>query len=165
MSRVAITKVNDKSTSLPIFDEIARRFEAVKRRAFEFFEQRDRQAGHDLEDWLKAERELLGWPATELDEKNGIYELQIALPGFQSKDVEVTVTPKEIIVHAAAEHDKETKKGNVLWTEFGANDVYRCLETPKPVDVDKVTARLENGLLRIHAPEMTNPEAIPAKAA
>ena len=165
MSRVAITKVNDKSTSVPIFDEMARRFEAVKRRAFEFFEQRDRQAGHDLEDWLKAERELLGWPATELDEKNGIYELQIALPGFESKDVEVTVTPKEIIVHAAAEHDKETKKGNVLWTEFGASDVYRCFETPKPVEVDKVTARLENGLLRIHAPEITNPEAIPAKAA
>jgi len=165
MSRVAITKVNDKSTSLPIFDEIARRFEAVKRRAFEFFEQRDRQAGHDLEDWLKAERELLGWPATELDEKNGIYELQIALPGFESKDVEVTVTPKEIIVHAAAEHDKETTKGNVLWSELGASDVYRCFETPKSVDVDKVTARLENGLLRIHAPEMTNPEAIPAKAA
>ena len=32
--------------------------EQVRRRAFELYEQRGREDGHDLEDWLQAESEL-----------------------------------------------------------------------------------------------------------
>lgn len=34
--------------------------EAVARRAYELFEQRGREPGHELEDWLAAEAELAG---------------------------------------------------------------------------------------------------------
>ena len=33
--------------------------EQVRRRAFELYEQRGREDGHDLEDWLQAEAELV----------------------------------------------------------------------------------------------------------
>jgi hypothetical protein len=33
--------------------------EQVRRRAFELYEQRGREDGHDLEDWLQAESELV----------------------------------------------------------------------------------------------------------
>jgi Protein of unknown function (DUF2934) len=32
----------------------------IARRAYELYERRGRQEGHDLEDWLEAEREVLG---------------------------------------------------------------------------------------------------------
>jgi hypothetical protein len=32
--------------------------DAVARRAFELYEQRGRENGHDMDDWLRAEREL-----------------------------------------------------------------------------------------------------------
>jgi hypothetical protein len=54
--------------SLPILGEIAKRFEHVRRRAFELFEKRRCEVGHALEDWLKAEHELLGWPVAEMSE-------------------------------------------------------------------------------------------------
>jgi hypothetical protein len=45
-------------------EQAARRAEAhqgrVAQRAYELYEQRGRQEGHSLEDWLKAERQLLG---------------------------------------------------------------------------------------------------------
>jgi len=166
MSRVAIQKVNDTGTkTLPIFAEIAKRIEAIRRRAFDFFEKRGGEPGHELEDWLKAERELLGWPAAELKEKDAEYEVQITLPGFEAKDVEVTATPSEIIVHAATKEEKKTEKGNVLWTEFGSNDVYRRFEVPKPIDTGKVAANLENGLLRISAPKFAERKETKAIAA
>ena len=34
-------------------------FERISRRAYELYEQRGRQEGRDLEDWLGAERELI----------------------------------------------------------------------------------------------------------
>ena len=33
--------------------------EQVRRRAFELYEQRGREGGHDLDDWLQAESELV----------------------------------------------------------------------------------------------------------
>lgn len=165
MPQVAVEKVNDTGKPLPIFEKIAQRFEAVQRRAFELFEARGRELGHDVEDWLKAEHELLGWPAAELAEKDGAYEIQIALPGFEGKEVDVTATPTEVLVHAATKEEKKTQKGDVLWTEFGSNDVYRCFQVPNPINVDKVTAILEKGILKINAPETLKPKEIRATAA
>jgi HSP20 family molecular chaperone IbpA len=167
MSQVAIKKVSDAAGKkmLPIFEEIEKRCDAVQRRAFELFEKRGRELGHEVEDWLKAEHELMGWPAAELVEKQGAYEMEITLPGFEAKDVEVTATPTEVIVHAAIEEEKKTEKGHVLWTEFGSNDVYRRIEVQNPINVDKVTAQLEKGILHINAPEVAKPREIRVVAA
>ena len=43
-----------KQTEYPIDLE-----EQVRRRAYELYEQRGKEEGHDLEDWLQAESELM----------------------------------------------------------------------------------------------------------
>ena len=165
MSQVAITKINDtQKQTLPIFEEIGKRFEAIQRRAFELFEKRGRDLGHDLDDWLKAEHELLGWPAAELKEKDGSYEMQVTLPGFEPKDIEVTATPNEVIVHAFTKEEKTGEKENVLWSEFGSNDVYRRFFIPNAINMDKVTAKLEKGILHILAPAAAKPRTISVAA-
>jgi len=165
MSKIVITKVDDTDNKAPVFEEIAKRFEGVQQRAFDLFDKRGRALGHELEDWLKAEQEVFGWPAAELAEKNGVYEMQVALPGFEEKDVEVTATPTEVVVHAATKEEKKTQKGAVLWTEFGSDDVYRSFKVPNPISVVNVTANLENGILRINAPQTARPKEIRAATA
>jgi HSP20 family protein len=166
MAQVAVTRVNDaEKKTLPVFGEIAKRLQGVQRRAFDLFEKRGGELGHELEDWFKAEHELLGWPAAELTEKDGAYELEITLPGFEVKDIEVTATPNEVIVHAATEKEKKTQKDNVLWTEFGSNDVYRRFDVPNAINVDQVTAKLDNGILRVNAPKTAKPKETKAVGA
>ena len=46
-------------------DEIAERLEVVRRRAFEFYEARGGEHGYDLDDWLRAENEVIGSGARE----------------------------------------------------------------------------------------------------
>ena len=47
------------STPTPIQNEITPTLhEQIRRRAFELFEQRGREEGHELDDWLQAEEEL-----------------------------------------------------------------------------------------------------------
>jgi len=164
MAQVAVKKVNGGGKeALPVFGEIAKRFEAIERRAFDLFEKRGYEVGHELEDWLKAEHEL-GCPAAELSEKDGAYKMQIALPGFDAKDVEVTATPSEVVVHAAMKQEKKGEKNNILWSEFGSSDVYRRFELPNSIYADKVTAHLENGLLQVSAPEVAKLKGVAAKA-
>ena len=40
--------------------------ELIRKRAYDFYEQRGREDGHDLEDWFKAEAEIMGRKPAEL---------------------------------------------------------------------------------------------------
>jgi len=151
MSNIPVQKVAKADIkTLPIFEEIGKRLEDVRQRAFQLFQDRSRETGHEIEDWVKAEREILGWPAAELTETDGKYEIGLTLPGYEAKQVQVTATPSEIIVHAQYKPEKK-EETKVLWSEFGTNDVYRRFETPQPIDVDKIDATLDKGMLHIVA--------------
>ena len=164
MANVAVQKVEDKSAKpLPLFQEIEKQFEEVRRRAFELFEKRGREIGHALEDWLKAEHDVIGWPAAELSEAGSRYEVAMTLPGYEPKDVQVTATRSEIIVHAKVETKKKTEEEKSLWTEFRSNDVYRRFELPEAIDVEKITASLDKGMLHITAAKMPKAQAKPVE--
>lgn len=153
MSAVAIQKVNSASKqTLPIFEAIEKQFEAVRRRAFDLFEKRGCQNGQELDDWLKAERELMGAPATELSEKDGVYRLTVALAGFEGKDVEVIATPVEVILHAEASEKTPGKAGSDLDAGVSKSEVYLRMEMPGAIDTEKVEAKFEKGVLQITAP-------------
>jgi HSP20 family protein len=152
MANLAVQKIEDKAAKpLRLFQEIENQFEEVRRRAFELFEKRGREFGRELEDWLKAEHEVMGWPAAELSETDSGYKVSMTLFGYASKDVEVTATPSEIIVHAKVEKKKKTQEKKYLWTEFRSNGIYRRFELPEPIDVEKTTASFDNGMLHITA--------------
>jgi len=162
MANVAVQRVEDKSAKLLLpLREIEKQFEEVRRRAFDLFERRGCELGHALEDWLKAEREVMGWPAAELSEANGKYDLAITLPGYEPKDVQITATPTEIIIHADVERKQKAEQEKCVWTEFQSNDVYRRFELPEMIDVEKTTARLDRGMLHITAPKTPKSEAKP----
>ena len=167
MSNIAVQKVeNETLKTLPVFEEIEKRTQQVQCRAFELFERRGCEFGHEVEDWLKAERELFDWPTAEMIEKDKDYEFQMALAGFDAKDVGVTASPSEIIVHAQNESAKKSEESSVVWTEFGSNDVYRRFRVPQPIDAEKTKATLDKGVLRITAvkaaPAMEKPIAAAA---
>ncbi|HVW84436.1 MAG TPA: Hsp20/alpha crystallin family protein [Bryobacteraceae bacterium] len=165
MPSIAIQRTQETSgKTLPLLQEIENRIEDVRRRAFEFFEGRGGQSGRDIEDWLRAEHEVLGWPAAELAETDADYKLEMTLPGFDAKQVEVTATPTEIAVHAEIKAEKKGGEPRILWTEFGPNNVYRRFPLPQPIDVDKTTATLDQGLLKIMASKAASAKAKPAAA-
>lgn len=162
MANIIIQRIKDATDQpIPVFQEIEKRFEDVRQRAFDFFDKRGRELGHELTDWIQAEREVLGWPAAELAEKNGEYKLEVTLAGFGANQVEVTATPTEIAVHAAIKPETKAAEDHVLWTEFGPNDVYRRFRLPQPIDVDKTSAALDNGLLKITATKVLPATAKP----
>lgn len=161
MASVNVQKIETPDAKAqPIFDEMGKRLEEVRKEAFDLFEKRGGEAGHELDDWLRAEHDVCGWPAAELDERTGEYEILTTLPGFDPDEVQVTATPSEILIHAELKPEKadETK---VLWTEFGPNNVYRRFTMPQPIDVEKTSARLDKGMLHITAPKAPAAQVTP----
>ena len=158
MSNLNIQRVlKSDDRSLPIFEEFDQLAERIRMRAFSLFNGRGGTPGHAMEDWLQAEREIC-WPAAELTERDDTYELDVALAGFEPDEIDITATPSELIVKAGHESKSKKRKKDddtkVQWSEFKSENVYRHVDLPGTIDVDKVTAHLENGLLKIKAPKI-----------
>jgi len=157
MSKLSIQKVkSSEDRKLPIFRELEEIADRIRVRAFNLFAKRGYSEGHDLEDWLTAQREIC-WPAAELIEKDGKFEAHIALAGFEPEDIEVTATPRELIVKAShknqQEQDRDEDGVKVRWSEFQSNEVYRQIDFPEDIDVARVEAEFSSGMLEIKAPK------------
>ena len=156
MSQLDIQKVPEPDDrTLPIFKELNEIADRIRIHAYNLFSRRGGGDGHALDDWLAAEHELC-WPAAEFVETDEKFEISVALAGFKPSEITLTATPREIIVKATHEQAKkgESEEGaaKLRWSEFHANDVLRRVDLPRSVDVDMVTADLQNGLLTITAP-------------
>ena len=159
MPHVAIQKIaNIEDRSLPIFQETEQLLSRIRQRAFDLSIARGRRWASALQDWLDAEREL-SWQTAELAEREKDFVLSFALPGFDPAQVSVTATPRELIVHAKAQAAAESKPGEkIVWSSLRTNDVYRQIELPGEIDIEKVSASLSNGLLKVVAAKLERAE-------
>jgi HSP20 family molecular chaperone IbpA len=157
MSEVKLNKVvRADDRTLPVFAEVDRLRLEISRRAHELFETRGLGNGHELDDWLEAERELC-WPPAEFAEGESEFVLSVGLPGFEPGEIEATVTPREAIVHAHHGTGRKGKKRGTAtpsWSELRSDDLYRRIELPDAIDVANARAALRHGMLRIIVPKL-----------
>jgi HSP20 family molecular chaperone IbpA len=169
MSQVLVQKTRDsESTAKPLLEEMKSIADSIRQRAFSLFQNRNEHYyGSDLEDWLQAERDVVFAPASELTGDEKKFVARIALPGFDPRDVHVSAIPGGVIVQAASSHNHHGNDDGVRFCEFSDKQVYRRLDWPEQVNVDKVTASLDKGILEINAPKQaasTAPATVSAVA-
>src|SRR5437867_7526450 len=154
MSNVPVEKVRDGDATPPtIFERMTAIADKIRQKAFEAFQCRGCADGRSLDDWLQAERDIVQSPKAELIEKDGKFQVQVAVPGFDSKDIRVTAMPTALFVEVGSRHEHEKSQGDVYFFEFGHMQLFRRLDLPAPINVDKVSARLEHGILQLTAPK------------
>jgi HSP20 family protein len=135
-----------------IFDEMEKMRDRIMRRAYEIFSGNGEGFGKDVDDWLQAEQELVWKPAVELTEVDNVFRLELAAPGVDPKDVDIEVTPDDILIRAEVHHKHEDKKGEVHICEFARGSLFRSIRLPKKIDPEKVKAEFKNGILLLKAP-------------
>ena len=77
------------------------------------------------------------------------------------------ITPQDVVIQAATEHEHTEDKGQVHRCEFTAGQVFRSLTFPKAVDATKAKADYQNGMLNITVPiaPATRAKRVDVKAA
>lgn len=163
MAQIAIHKCKDLET-MPqrMLEQVQELSENIRQRAFDLFQSRNGGNGSEMGDWLQAERDIVWSPASELVEDEKEFKARIALPGFDAKEIEVTALPDALLVQADSTHTHDTKNGDVRFCEFSEKNVYRRLDLPATVNIDKVTASLEKGILQVVAPKAAAKQATAA---
>ena len=70
-----------QSATGDVFDRIQQTYDSIARRAFEIFDNNGRWLGHDLEDWFRAESELLHPVHLEIAESDDNLTVRAEVPG------------------------------------------------------------------------------------
>jgi len=134
-----------------ISDDLKKVEDRIMQRAFEIFD-REGSFGKDLDNWLRAERELVWKPAIELRETDHEFTIDVAVPGVDPRNINIEVTPDELLVRAEMREEKDEEKGEVRTSELQTGSLFRAIAFPRKVDTDQVRADFKNGMLKISAP-------------
>jgi HSP20 family protein len=80
------------------------------------------------------------------------YHLRVALPGLDSKDVEISVQGNTLSISGEQKRSRESKGVTYQHREFAYGRFERTIELPDGVDTEKIGADYNNGVLEIVAP-------------
>jgi HSP20 family protein len=145
-----------KHSSEEMSNQFSQIHDVVARRAFDIFESRGRSPGHELEDWTRAESELLHPVPLNVTESNGEYIVRAEVPGFNSKDLEVMVKPLSLRISGKRETKEDKENGKMICSESRPGRIFRVLDLPSVVDTSKVSIILKDGILIVHLPKAHN---------
>lgn len=139
------------------FDQI---YDSIARRAFELFELNGRWLGRDVEDWFRAESEIVHPLHLEVKETDGDFTVRAEVPGFTEKDLEISLEPRSLKIAGKREAKEEEKKGKMIRCELCADQILRTIDLPADVDTSKATANLKNGVLTIDLPKAAHAKSV-----
>ena len=92
-------------------------------------------------------------PNVDFAESDKQFELYIALPGIDKKDVNIDVNNGNLTVSGERKFDFESKEKTLksIETKFGVFN--RSFKLPENIDISKISAEFKNGILEIVIPK------------
>lgn len=109
-----------------------------------------------MEGWLP---EWTAPPVMDLVERDEAYELTVEMPGIDGDDIDLRISDSTLSVRGEKETQRSEQEGSYHLSERSYGTVQRTIPLPEGIDRDLVTAKIENGLLRITLPKSADAKA------
>lgn len=100
-------------------------------------------------------------PAINVIETEKAYKVELAAPGMTKEDFNVRIDEENNLVismEKKAENKEEKKDGRYLRREFSYSKFQQTMILPENVDKDHISAQVENGVLNIELPKLSEEE-------
>lgn len=157
----------EKPADRPLFVETGKLIErmeeltrSVAKRAYEFFESRGREIGNELEDWFRAEAEVLRPVPVTIKEGDTGITVQAEVPGFKANEIKISAEPFRLMIEGSCEQVNEQKSEKLVLSERSSNRFYRSFSLPAETDPAKITANLKDGVLEIVLPKIVGRQTV-----
>ena len=151
----------------PLFERLQEINTVIANRAHQMFLSRGGIPGHELEDWLRAESEILHPIPLDITDTDTELVVRAEVPGLTEKELEVRVAPRCLLIIGERVETTEEKTGRMVYSERNASQIFRVLDLPARIDPDRVNATLSDGILEITLAKVETAKKVPvlAKAA
>ncbi|MBO0331866.1 Hsp20/alpha crystallin family protein [[Muricauda] lutisoli] len=87
-------------------------------------------------------------PAINIKETDDDFEVEMAAPGYDKKDFNITMENGCLNISAEKSATKEEKEGEYTRQEFSHESFERSLQLPDSIKDEAVEAKYDNGILR-----------------
>ena len=131
------------------FDELEETYQSISRRAYALFEGRGRQDGHDLDDWLQAEADILIPVRAGIEDSRHQLTVRALVPSFDGDEIKIKLEPRRLIIHGSAKRSGGREIGEQGGVGQIPNRVAHAVDLPDEVDPESVSATLKEGALEI----------------
>ena len=108
--------------------------------------------GSDFPD-VFGDRRGYDMPAVNVTENENNYTIELAAPGLNKEDFEVSVDDGVLTVSSEKERSNEDGKGDYKRREFSYTSFKRSFNLPRNLDAENIKAKHENGVLYIELPK------------
>jgi HSP20 family protein len=95
----------------------------------------------------------VGGVAIDVADRDEKYVVTADLPGYETDDIDVTVTEGRLRIEAERETGTAEESEDYIFNERHRESVSRTVRLPEPVDEDAVTAKYTNGVLTVTLPK------------
>lgn len=103
-------------------------------------------------------------PAINIKESEDTFDIELAAPGFDKKDFEVTLDEHILQVSAEKQIEREEEENNYTRKEFSYNSFRKSLQLPNTVDETKeIKATYKNGILNLELQKKEEAKTTPKK--
>jgi len=103
-------------------------------------------------------------PAVNIKETVNEFEVDVAAPGMSKEDFKIELNNNVLTISSEKQSENETKEGkNVTRREFSYQSFSRSFTLPAIVETERITAKYENGLLRVNIPKKEEAKPKPMK--
>ncbi len=104
--------------------------------------------------------EKLSMPV-EVTEKEKEYDIRAELPGVKKEDLDIDIDKNYLTIRAKKEEEICEDKKAYKKSEFRYGEFSRSVYLPQDIDMDKIDATLEHGVLKIKLPKLdTNKDSV-----
>lgn len=123
----------------------------VKQMPLTEFEAVERRLRRMLESWGLGPPILpVLMPAADVYEASGEYVVELELPGFEEKELDIQVSDHMLTIKGEREETKEEKAKSFRLHERLEHEFSRTFPLPTEVDTTHITATFEKGVLKVH---------------
>ena len=126
----------------------------------------DRFFDNDFFDWSNKNFSLTNTtlPSINIKEYEDKFEVELAAPGFKKSDFKVEINNGQLNICSEKKSENESEDNeNYRVKEFSYQSFNRSISLPETVNEDKVSAKYEDGLLKLQIPKKDEAKAKPAK--
>lgn len=125
--------------------------QSIVRRAYELYKESEFNNRQDLEEWQRVVSELLQQVPLTVTETDDEIRVRAEVPGFTEEDLEVKVDTNRVLIAGSLDLPTrcESEKDETICAALSSKEFVRECLLPGPVDPDKVTAEIKDGLLEI----------------
>jgi HSP20 family protein len=103
-------------------------------------------------------------PSVNIKETENEFEVDMAAPGMAKDDFRIELNNSVLTISSEKQSDSKTNNGkNITRREFSYQSFSRSFTLPAIVETDKISAKYENGILRLNIPKKEEAKPKPVK--